>query len=124
MQKSQEQPIERYDKAVQTPSLPQFEESRRDQKSAEKSVPPPPSDDRKEPQAVAKNSITAIKKRMRSVVDGIVGITVMSNQDGLQQIHMNLEDKAICSSVGIVERALTQVDEYDFMVLLLFRRSL
>lgn len=61
---------------------------------------------------------------MRSVVDGIVGITVMSNQDGLQQIHMNLEDKAICSSVGIVERALTQVDEYDFMVLLLFRRSL
>ena len=39
----------------------------------------------------------------------------MSNQDGLQQIHMNLEDKAICSSVGIVERALTQVDEYDFM---------
>ena len=61
---------------------------------------------------------------MRRVVDGIVGITVMSNQDGLQQIHMNLEDKAICSSVGIVERALTQVDEYDFMVLLLFRRSL
>lgn len=61
---------------------------------------------------------------MGSVVDGIVGITVMSNQDGLQQIHMNLEDKAICSSVGIVERALTQVDEYDFMVLLLFRRSL
>ena len=61
---------------------------------------------------------------MGSVVDGIVGITVMSNHDGLQQIHMNLEDKAICSSVGIVERALTQVDEYDFMVLLLFRRSL
>ena len=61
---------------------------------------------------------------MGSVVDGIVGITVMSNQDGLQQIHMNLEDKAICSSVGIVERALTQVDEYDFMVLILFRRSL
>ena len=61
---------------------------------------------------------------MGSVMDGIVGITVMSNQDGLQQIHMNLEDKAICSSVGIVERALTQVDEYDFMVLLLFRRSL
>lgn len=41
---------------------------------------------------------------------------MLNNQDGLKQIQNNLEGDAICNSVGIVERALTQVEECDFMV--------
>ncbi|KAM7454743.1 hypothetical protein BLSTO_04497 [Blastocystis sp. subtype 1] len=66
---------------------------------------PPVADMSKVELNTPKNSITAIKKR----------ITVLNNQDGLKQIQNNLEGDAICNSVGIVERALTQVEECDFM---------
>lgn len=52
------------------------------------------------------NTITAIKKK----------ITVRDNAEGLSEIQHNLETASICSSVGIVERALGQLEVYDYMV--------
>ena len=51
------------------------------------------------------NTITAIKKK----------ITVRDNAEGLSEIQHNLETASICSSVGIVERALGQLEVYDYM---------
>lgn len=40
----------------------------------------------------------------------------MDNQQGLEEINHALESQSVYSSVGIVERALNQMEEYDFFV--------
>ena len=104
--------MERYEKSVQTnieycpaPSAKQDEIKSPPTQSMEADVPKPPP-----------NTITAIKKssspRRRSPVE----ITVRDNAEGLPEIQQNLETASICSSVGIVERALGQLEVYDYMV--------
>ena len=46
----------------------------------------------------------------------IVEIGFVDNESGLIQIVKNREASSVSLSVGIVERALCQVDDYDFMV--------
>lgn len=41
---------------------------------------------------------------------------MLPNNQGLDQIISNLEAPTIVSSAGILERALRQVDDYDYMV--------
>ena len=45
-----------------------------------------------------------------------LGVSVLPNNQGLDQIISNLEAPTIVSSAGILERALRQVDDYDYMV--------
>ena len=40
----------------------------------------------------------------------------MENDSGLSEIARDREVGSISSSVGIIERALSQVDEYDYLV--------
>ena len=45
-----------------------------------------------------------------------IEITVMHREEGLNQIISNLGIPAVTSSVGILERAMKQVDDYDYLV--------
>ena len=45
-----------------------------------------------------------------------IEITVMHREEGLNQIISNLGISAVTSSVGILERAMKQVDDYDYLV--------
>lgn len=40
----------------------------------------------------------------------------MDNKEGLEQITRNMESRSLYSSVGVVERALNQMEDYDFLV--------
>lgn len=40
----------------------------------------------------------------------------MDNKEGLDQITRNMESQSLYSSVGVVERALNQMEDYDFLV--------
>lgn len=46
----------------------------------------------------------------------IVEIGFVENDSGLSEIARDREVGSISSSVGIIERALSQVDEYDYLV--------
>lgn len=41
----------------------------------------------------------------------------MDNKEGLDQITRNMESQSLYSSVGVVERALNQMEDYDFLVI-------
>lgn len=45
-----------------------------------------------------------------------VEITIIDNKQGLEKINHTMESKSVYSSIGIVERALNQMEEYDFFV--------
>ena len=47
-----------------------------------------------------------------------VEIGFVENDSGLSEIARDREVGSISTSVGIIERALSQVDEYDYLVLL------
>lgn len=46
----------------------------------------------------------------------LLEITILDSQKGLEQINQSYNQQAVLSSIGIVERALNQMEEYDFIV--------
>ena len=61
------------------------------------------------------NSLNSYFRSVLYVHYGIE-ITVMHREEGLNQIISNLGISAVTSSVGILERAMKQVDDYDYLV--------
>lgn len=45
-------------------------------------------------------------------------IRIIDNREGLQKINENMKNKSVTASIGIVERALNQMEEYDFLVII------
>ena len=46
-------------------------------------------------------------------------IRIIDNREGLQKINENMKNKSVTASIGIVERALNQMEEYDFLVIII-----
>ena len=54
-----------------------------------------------------------------SHISSFLEIRIIDNREGLQKINENMKNKSVTASIGIVERALNQMEEYDFLVIII-----
>ena len=54
-----------------------------------------------------------------SHISSSLEIRIIDNKEGLQKINENMKNKSVTASIGIVERALNQMEEYDFLVFMI-----
>ena len=54
-----------------------------------------------------------------SHISSSLEILIIDNKEGLQKINENMKNKSVTASIGIVERALNQMEEYDFLVFMI-----